>query len=124
MQIGMIANGFEGKVRGELIDAVHIPVVRNYNDWVVEFRDPDGGEIEGLRLMGVQPFMPAHNHDAFHDVEVRPAPEAGRYEANEINIWMEGPWEVRFFVELPDGREDTVVFDVCLEQARPDGGAD
>lgn len=121
MRIGMRAQGLNGLVRGELIDADAIPVVQYHNAWTVAFTGPDGEAMSDVELVRAQTFMPAHLHDGRHEPVLDEPDAKGNYRVEELNIWMEGPWEVRFFVDTPEG-EDTVIFEVCLLQERTEAG--
>jgi hypothetical protein len=37
----------------------------------------------------------------------------GQFSVSDINLWMHGPWEVRFWVTGPDG-DDYIVLPVCV----------
>jgi len=123
MRIGMQAQGVSGLARGELVDADHVPVKQYFNAWTVAFTGPDGEPMDDVELTRAQTFMPAHNHDGRHEPVIGDRDAMGNYLVEELNLWMEGPWEVRFFVDTPDG-EDTVIFRVCLLEQRAEDESD
>ncbi len=108
--------GEEDAVVAVLLDASPAPPQRYENDWVVEFRDPDGEPLEDVELTRVQPFMPAHNHDGTFDPTIEEGDEPGQFVVKAINLWMPGTWEVRFWVESESAGEDYIVLDACITE--------
>jgi hypothetical protein len=115
-RLNMEAIGDEGAVKGVLIAASPAPPERNENDWTVEFRDMSDAPLSDVEITMAQPFMPAHNHDGTFDPTVVALDEPGRFEIQDINLWMPGMWEVRFTVESASAGADYVVFDACIPE--------
>ncbi len=108
--------GEEEAVVAVLLDASPAPPQRYENDWLVEFRDPDGERLEDVELTRVQPFMPAHNHDGTFDPTIEEGDEPGQFLVKAINLWMPGTWEVRFWVESESAGEDYIVLGACITE--------
>jgi len=113
LRIGLTAEGESGAVQAELMDADNIPAEQFLNQWEVQLQEPDGTPITDASLT-VTSFMPAHSHDGRKRTTITEL-EDGRFDVEDINLWMPGPWEVRLTVESESAGEDYIVFDVCIE---------
>ena len=60
--------------------------------------DMDGEPVDGVELLFVEPFMPAHGHDGTFEPTVAVGSGPGEFAVDRINLWMGGDWEVRFFL--------------------------
>lgn len=112
-KIGLESRNRDDLYTGVIVDASPSPPMQFLNDWVIDFVDADGAPVDGITLDFAESFMPAHNHDGLRDPEWAEEGEPGRFAVDGINMWMPGPWEVRFDVTGPDG-SDRIVFDVCI----------
>lgn len=112
-RLGLEAAGRDDLYTAVIVDAMPSPPQQFLNHWVVDFVDADGAPVADIEIDFVEPFMPAHAHDGARDPEWQPLDEPGRFDVDFINMWMPGPWEVRFDVSGLAG-SDHIVFDVCI----------
>ncbi|HTU61828.1 MAG TPA: hypothetical protein VMF89_25400, partial [Polyangiales bacterium] len=113
--LGMQAEGELGHITGTLIDASKKPPLRYINDWTVEFVDGAGQPIEDVAIRMARPFMPVHGHDGNLAPKVRMV-QPGRFEVDDLNLHMRGPWEIQFQLRSASAGDDYVVFHVCVEE--------
>ena len=112
-EIGLQKRGMAGSLHMRVLDAVPAQPEKFENDWLIEVADADG-PIEAAGIT-VEPYMPTHGHDGTFAPEVSPMNEAGQYAIDRINLWMAGPWEVRFMIRVGDKAVERIVYDVCIE---------
>ncbi|MDD9942162.1 MAG: FixH family protein [Myxococcales bacterium] len=112
-EIGLHKPGMADSLHMRVLDAVPARPEKFENDWLIEVGDDDG-PIEAAEIT-VEPYMPTHGHDGTFAPEVSPMDEAGQYAIDRINLWMAGPWEVRFMIRIGDTEVDRIVYDVCIE---------
>lgn len=112
----MVATGEQGAIKGVLVSASPAPPERYENDWTVEFRDASDEPLGDVELTMAEPFMPAHNHDGTFAPVVAPLEAPGRFEIQDLNLWMPGLWEIRFTVESASAGSDYVVFEACIPE--------
>lgn len=112
--LGLRAEGAGAGHVAELVDANPSPPRLRYNEWVIELTGTGGDPLDDAAITDAESFMVAHNHDGYVAPIVTPEPEPGRFRVERINLWMPGPWEVRFWTRAADG-DDYIVFDVCVE---------
>lgn len=113
---GLRAMGEDQRVQAELVDAQYVPPRKYRNDWTVAFLDANGEPLDDVEVAEVEPFMPTHNHDGRYPSVWEMLDEPGQFQVDDINLWMTGPWEVRFRVSSDSaGGDDYIVFDVCIE---------
>lgn len=117
--IDLEAEGRDGHYGARIVDAEPSPPKQYLNAWTVEFLDASGEVVPDVEIdgppdhLGVQPWMPRHRHDGFIPPKWTGSDADGRFTVEKINLWMIGPWEVRFWVTGPDG-DDYIVFPVCV----------
>lgn len=112
--LGLTEPSDRAKFQVRVAAASPAPPQKYRNDWVVELLDMDGVPLQDAELYEVQPFMPAHGHDGGFAPDVTADEATGEFAVDNINLWMGGHWEVRFFVRTPDV-EDRAVVDVFIE---------
>ena len=112
--IGLEATGDDALVKARLVDAVPAPPGRNFNDWTVDFQNPDGSALDDVELTHARSFMPVHGHDGIYDPVITQLDEPGRFQVDRLNLWMYGPWLVELWVSSESaGGMDHIVFHVC-----------
>ena len=109
------AVGSDERYAINVVSAAPEPPEKFENDWVVEVTTVNGEPAAEAVLTRAEPFMPVHGHDGTFSPDVSRAERVGRWLVERINMWMGGPWEVRFWVsDGSGGPEERVVFDVCI----------
>ena len=91
-----------------------------YYDWTLELRARSGAAIGDAELVA-DAEMPAHGHGTT-PIKLHHEPGSARYELREVNLFMEGKWEVTVDVRT-GGEKDRVVFRACPRDP-PDAGDD
>lgn len=98
-----------------LVESTPAPPSKGNNAWHLRVADDAGAPLPGLTVQ-VTPFMPDHGHGTPVAVEVTELAEPGEYQADPVNLWMPGLWEVTIDVEDPAGAvTDSVIFRFCIE---------
>jgi hypothetical protein len=125
--IGMKVVGRSETLRAELVEADDLPAIKGYNTWTVQILDAEDepvtdAELELDRGFG---FMPAHLHDTNHDPVVESLGD-GRFEISEINLHMDGYWELTLAPTSASAGDDEMTFTLCTEAsiAAAHGGAE
>jgi hypothetical protein len=113
--LGMSALGEQGRVRAVLVEAVPAPPEKYRNDWLVQLEDAAGEALDDAQISEARPFMPAHGHDGTFAPTVTAA-GAGRFQVDNLNLWMRGPWEVQLRVSSQAAGDDYIVFRICIEE--------
>jgi hypothetical protein len=104
----------------KLMSATPAPPARssegNFNTWVVQVNSMNAGvvgaPVDGATLK-VTPFMPKHMHGSGVPVEIMPLADPGQYQLSQINLWMQGVWEVTVRATV-DTTTDATVFKFCI----------
>lgn len=114
--IGMTVEGMAGTLRAELVAASDLPATKGFNTWTVEFTDADGAPLDDLELEleGFLGWMPAHAHDTNHDAVIESLGD-GQFEISEINLHMDGAWELTFSPTSASLGTDDMMFVLCTE---------
>ncbi|MBC8072853.1 MAG: FixH family protein [Deltaproteobacteria bacterium] len=110
--LGMTKQG--ARVQVAFVDAMPAPPSRGDNTWRLAFTDAAGVALEDLAIE-VEPYMPDHMHGSSIEAQVSASDVAGEYVIEPVNLFMPGLWQVRLYVELPDGDSDEVGFDFCID---------
>lgn len=113
--VGQQAAGMDGNYMAEIVSTSPAPPELYLNAWNVKILDMDGEAAADIEMTDAEAYMPAHMHDGAYPTFIAPGDDAGTFSVENINMWMGGPWEVRFWVEGPEG-SDYIVFDVCVEE--------
>jgi hypothetical protein len=129
---GSEATGMKSLVKARVIAADHLPPHKLLNTWTIELTDLQGEPLADAELVDFCTFMPVHGHGTGPLGDITPLDEPGRFEIEEMNFVMRGPWEVQLAVNpggeagetaemarTPDCRNseagaDFVMFDVCV----------
>ena len=91
-----------------------------YYDWTLELRSSSGDAI-GDAVLAADAEMPAHGHGTT-PIKLHHEPGSSSYELREVNLFMEGKWEVTIDVRT-DNQKDRLVFRACPRDP-PDAGDD
>ena len=111
--LGLTTHGDDALFQVRIDAAEPAPPQKYENDWMITVLDMDGEPVDGVELLFVEPFMPAHGHDGTFEPTVAAGSGPGEFAVDRINLWMGGDWEVRFFLKHGDD-EDRVVVDVFI----------
>jgi hypothetical protein len=103
-----------GKVTARLVDTKPAPPQRYYNDWTVDFLDADGKPLDDMQITKVRSYMPVHQHGVVSQKIVKLS-EPGRFEVQDIDLFMRGPWEVQFSLTSASTGDSYLVFNHCLD---------
>lgn len=112
--IGMMADGVEGALRAELIEAEDLPPKKGLNHWVIRFTAADGEALDDVELTAddVTGKMQGHTHGLNRDPVVESLGE-GAFDASDINLFMDGHWYLTFSPTSESLGSDRVTFEVC-----------
>ncbi len=89
-----------------------IPMGRIHS-WRVHLTDPDGAPVRQA-VMNVSGGMPQHGHGLPTQPRVVEADTPGDYLINGVRFSMTGWWVLNLAIRTPDGRADTVTFNLTL----------
>jgi hypothetical protein len=109
--LGMAKQGMHAQVA--FVDASPAPPERGDNTWRVAI-SKDGAPQDDVAIE-VEPYMPDHMHGSSIAAHVMPTDVAGEYVITPVNMFMPGLWQVTLYLTLPDGTEDLVEFDFCVD---------
>lgn len=110
--LGMAKQGEHARV--SFVDASPAPPERGDNTWRVAVTDDTGTPLPDLAIE-VEPYMPDHMHGTSIAAHVTPGDAPGEYVIAPVNMFMPGLWQVTLYLSLPDGGEDSVQFDFCVD---------
>lgn len=111
LRIGLTAETPSG-ITVRVDDADFIPARKFENAWTVTLVD-DAGSATGATLSDVQGFMPDHGHGSTIPSIITDMGN-GQYQVEDINLWMDGHWEVNFLVTTAQGATEEAQFEVCV----------
>ncbi|HYD26340.1 FixH family protein [Brevundimonas sp.] len=93
-------------------DASPIPM-RRIHSWTIRLADDGGHSVERATIK-VDGGMPEHHHGLPTQPEVAATETPGVYKINGVRFSMTGWWVFNLDIATPDGRADTVTFNVTL----------
>lgn len=109
----MVVVGDASVVEIQVVEASPAPPDKGDNSWLLEVRDATTSTgMAGVDLT-IVPFMPDHGHGSPITPSVTPAEGEGRFQVDDINLWMPGLWEVR--IDVTGSATDRVVVPICIE---------
>ena len=115
-RIGLEAQGEDGFVSARLVEAAPAPPQKYLNDWTVDLETLGGAALDDGEITMARSFMPVHGHDGTFPPVITPLDEAGRFQVDDLNLWMRGPWQIQLWVSSQSaGGDDYIVFNVCIE---------
>ena len=100
-------------VQVSFVDALPAPPERGDNTWRVAITQ-DGAPLPDVDVE-VEPYMPDHMHGTSIAAHVTAADAPGEYVIEPVNMFMPGLWQVHLYLSLPDGSDDQVEFDFCVD---------
>ena len=86
------------------------PPIRGSDTIDLSITDGSGAPVDGLQI-AAQPWMPAHGHGT----SVTPtlaAQGGGRYQLQNVYLYMAGTWELRLTFSGPESDTATPTFDI------------
>ena len=107
---GMSKLGQNGKLTFVLVSSDPAPPQRYDNLWTIEVKEGDT-LLEGATIT-VSAKMPGHAH-APAQVDITEL-GAGRYEANPVDLFMIGLWNITITATSAAGTEDSATFAFCI----------
>lgn len=112
---GMEKVGDKG-ITFRLVSSDPTPPARGDNAWVLEL-EQTGAALDGADV-SITTYMPDHGHNGSIDAVASPDPAvSGRYEIDNVNMWMPGLWEITVKATPAGGAAadtDQVVFRFCI----------
>ena len=93
-------------------DSLPIPMNRIHT-WTLRVADPDGRPINGTNV-AVTGGMPEHGHGLPTQPRVVSTEASGFYTVMGMRFSMTGWWVLNLDIRTPDGRADTVTFNITL----------
>jgi len=102
------ANGYSVK----LMASTPAPPAKGDNAWELQVLSGTT-PLDGATVT-VTPFMPDHGHGTPIGATVTAGATAGMYDADPVNLWMPGYWEVTVAID-DGGTTDSVVFKTCID---------
>ncbi|HWB81287.1 MAG TPA: FixH family protein [Nannocystaceae bacterium] len=109
--LGMAKQG--ERVQVAFVDALPAPPERGDNTWRVAITQA-GAPLSDVEVE-VEPYMPDHMHGTSIEAHVTAADAPGEYVIEPVNMFMPGLWQVQLYMTLPDGSDDQVQFDFCVD---------
>jgi hypothetical protein len=99
----------------QLMQSVPAPPARHDNQWTLHIADAAGAPLAGATVT-VVPFMPDHGHGTgVSTVVTESTTVVGEYDANPVNLFMPGLWEVYVTVDTaPPAMDEQVVYRFCI----------
>jgi len=110
--LGMAKSG--ERLQVAFVEALPAPPARGDNTWTVAISDGAGAPMVDLPIE-VEPYMPDHMHGSSIPAHVSATEIAGEYLIEPVDLFMPGLWQVTLYLTLPDGTEDEVEFDFCVD---------
>jgi hypothetical protein len=101
-------------VKVRLMESVPAPPAKGDNAWLLEIVGPGDDPLDDLDLT-VVPWMPEHGHGTPKRPVIAPAAGDGRYQVDDVNLWMPGVWEITVTVDADGGLTDDVLYRFCIE---------
>jgi hypothetical protein len=89
-----------------------VPLFR-VHQWTLRITDPQGRPVSGASV-AVDGGMPEHRHGLPTAPRAAPTAVAGDYVISGVKFSMPGWWILKLDVKAPDGRSDTVTFNLVL----------
>lgn len=114
-RIGLEQAGLGGRIGARLVDARPVPPQKFLNDWTIELIDADGSALADSEITSARSFMPVHGHDGTFPPIVTPLEEPGRFQVDDLNLWMRGPWRIELNVSSSAG-VDYIEIPVCIAE--------
>lgn len=93
-------------------DANPIPM-RRIHSWTIRLADRSGRPVEHA-VIDVGGGMPEHHHGLPTQPQVAATETPGIYKINGVRFSMTGWWVLNLDIATPDGRADTITFNVTL----------
>jgi hypothetical protein len=114
---GMMKTGMATGMQFTIVSSDPAPPARPNNDWVIKIADSTGAALDGATV-SVKPFMPDHNHGTGIVPTITPVSGMpGTYDANPINTFMPGIWEITITARPAGGGAtdtDSAKFTFCI----------
>lgn len=111
---GMELPGKAGLYSVRLESISPVPAFKGDNLWKVQIVDASKQPVDGLTLK-VKPFMPDHGHGSSITPQIKPQGAGGRYDVEQLNLFMPGLWQVFFTVQPAAGGGDEAEVAFCVE---------
>ncbi len=112
---GLEVTGNNDRISAKLIDADSNPPYKGDNEWDVLFSDADGEPLADIEIEKAETYMTVHRHPGEKTPRPSKLDEPGVVRFETLNLFMGGPWEVRFNVASEvAGGSDYLVFHVCV----------
>jgi YtkA-like protein len=86
------------------------PPIRGTDNVILSITDAAGAPVDGLQI-DAQPWMPAHGHGT-SVVPTLSAQGGGRYQLQNVYLYMAGTWELRLTFSGPESDTATPTFDI------------
>ena len=114
---GLEKVGSSGNFTLRLIDSVPTIHSTDVYTWQLMVFDSDGQPVSRLNIQA-EPTMPEHGHGTEpRYTEGTPGDEDGLYELKDMDLYMEGMWNVMIHISSNNGTEDMVAFNFHLEDS-------
>jgi hypothetical protein len=97
---GLLAVGQKALVQARVVAASVVPPMRYENTWTIELTDAQGAPLAGAKIADACAYMPVHGHGE-RARRVTGLAEPGRFQLEDLNLKMAGPWEVQLAVTSP-----------------------
>ena len=100
---GLVSSNADGSIAVKIIHADHNPPAKDFNTWTIAVDDRSGAALADAQLTFVCAWM-AHGHGSNPRTITKLGD--GRFELGKQNLSMNGPWEVRFWIDPTGSSED------------------
>jgi hypothetical protein len=113
--VGLEKTGEESVFALRLADSMPSPRDTGRYTWLVTLVDADGQPVSGATIQA-EPTMPAHGHGTNPKyTDATETDDSGTYELREMDLFMEGVWNIMIRISTEDGRQDRIEYNFYLE---------
>lgn len=109
---GMTLPGSQNKLSVQIAAADPAPPARGNNTWTVRVLDDNGGMVNDMMELEVDPFMPDHGHGTSVKAQVTIEPD-GSATVTPLYLFMPGLWQITLGPHTPSS-VDAAVFSFCI----------
>ena len=112
---GLEKVGTSGDLTVRLMDSTPSPRDTGIYTWHIMVLDAEGQPVSDATVQA-EPLMPAHGHGTNpRYTDATGLDEDGMYELKDMDLFMEGIWNVIIRISTPDGTADEVEYNFFLE---------
>ena len=112
--VGLEKSGQAGLITVRLQESTPSPRDTGFYTWTIDIVDASGAPVTGATVQA-EPTMPDHGHGTNPKYTDAVEGDPGTYQLTEMNLFMEGIWNVAIRITMTGGEEDQVEYNFFLE---------